>query len=101
MTFWDAMRGMESAQSAFVRNCSRAFKMLSSEWDLETIERQITHMEEYTAAVRHFVEQKRGEQAARERIAQLRDTTGRTPEEAEAFHRKADKMEQELQASNR
>lgn len=96
MTFWDAIRDAESAESSFVRGISRGFKMMSSEFDLEALERRIDHMEEYVTAVRHFLKKKRAEQTTREKIAQLRNTNGRTPEEMKAFNKKADELERQL-----
>jgi hypothetical protein len=96
MTFWDAIREAESAQSSFVRGMSRGFKLMATEFDLQTLEDRVARMEEYTASLRRYIEKKRGEQKQRERIALLRNTMGRTPEEADEFKRKADELEAAL-----
>lgn len=50
----------------------------------------------YVGAVRTHLDELRGNVTKRERIALLRNTDGRTPEEAAAFRRKADELEQAL-----
>lgn len=98
MTFWDAVRESEAGQATFVRGISRCFKMMSSEWDLEALETRLSRMEEYCAAVRHALEGKYEERAVRERIAALRNTAGRSPEEAAAYLAKADELEARILA---
>jgi hypothetical protein len=51
--------------------------------------------------MRHHLEKERQDKAKRERIAAMRNTLGRTPEEAEMYLRKADKLEAELQQGGR
>lgn len=97
-SFWDAITAGESAQSALVRAFSRAFKLAADDWDLERIEYRIDGLELWIAAVRAELEKRRGHRKQEDRIALLRNTTGRTPEEAEAFHRKADELEEQLHA---
>jgi hypothetical protein len=96
LSFWDAITAGESAQSALVRAFSRSFKLAADDWDLERIEYRIDGLELWIAAVRAELEKRRGVQSQKERIALLRNTTGRTPEEAEAFLRKADELEERM-----
>lgn len=96
LSFWDAMDAADNADSDLVRAVSRAFKLAAHDWDLERIEWFIDTIESWTGAVREELEKRRGVKTKEERIALLRNTNGRTPEEAEAFHRKADELEEQL-----
>jgi hypothetical protein len=60
------------------------------------VERRVDDLEHYVAALRAHLGELHGKHSTRERIALLRDTSGRTPEEAEAFLRKADELERGL-----
>lgn len=96
LTYWDAMDAADRADSDLVRAVSRAFKLAAGDWDLERIEWFIDSLESWTGAVREELEKRRGVKTQEERIALLRNTNGRTPEEAEAFLRKADQLEEQL-----
>lgn len=93
--FWDAVRELEAAHTGLYRGFSRAFK-LADEYGLEVLEHRIERVEEHMAALRGYLDKCRGDQTKRERIAALRNTKGRTPEEAAAFRRKADQLEAAL-----
>lgn len=95
------------AEHAFARAISRAFKLRPDwpgepdraaylEMDLERIEWALDRMDAYLHAAREHLDKVRGVKSQEERIALLRNTTGRTPEEAEAFLKKADELEQRI-----
>jgi hypothetical protein len=103
-TFNDMIHKADLAEHAFARAIARAFK-LRPDWpgeperatyramDLEQIEWALESMEAYIAAAREHLEKERGIKSREERIALLRNVSGRTPEEAEAFLKKADELE--------
>lgn len=95
-SFWDALEAAEKAEVDMVRAVSRAFKLTVEDYDLERIEWFIDRLESYIGAVRDELEKRRGIHSQEERIALLRNTTGRTAEEAEAFERKANELEARL-----
>jgi hypothetical protein len=99
--FWDARADAEKAESDMHRASSRMFKLISSDpelgdWDLERIESFFDNIESWIRAVRKEIERRRGTMKAEDRIARLRNTTGRTPEEAALFRKKADELERGL-----
>lgn len=96
ITFWNTLDAAERTHTTFVRHFSRAFKLADGEYDLEAIEWRLDKFETYIGAVRKHLEELRGKQSKRDRIALLRNTTGRTPEEAAAYLAKADQLEKEL-----
>lgn len=101
MSWLDAMNDAERARTALSTAVSRCFKLLNenreiADWDLERIEWFIDNLDSYTGAIRKEIEKRRGVQSKEDRIALLRNTEGRTPEEAAEFHRKADELEQRL-----
>lgn len=96
ITFWDAHHQAESARTDLGRALSRCFKLADGDYDLERIEWFVDDLDTYVRVLRAEVEKRRGVKTAEERIALLRNTTGRSPEEAEAFHRKADELERRL-----
>lgn len=96
LTYWDCLAQARSGRTALVTGVSRAFKTAREDYDLMTLEWLLDEVDEYVAHVRSLIEERRGVQTKQERIALLRNTTGRTPEEAAAFHRKADQLEAEL-----
>lgn len=111
ITYWDAMRAVESAATALGTGFSRLFKLavaqgkegdgmfsMSQEYYLETLEYRIDQVEEHMAALRAYLEKLRGSQSKRDRIKALRNVEGRTPGEAAAFLAKADQLERELDA---
>lgn len=98
LTFWDCLAQARSGRSTLSTGVSRAFKTAREDYDLETLEWLLDDVESYVIHVRQEIEKRRGIKSKQDRIALLRNTTGRTPEEAEAFHRKADELEAELEA---
>lgn len=96
VSFWDMVEVIERAQTDLGRALSRAIKLASDDWDLERVESRLDALDEHLGAVRAYLDEMRGNVTKRERIALLRNTTGRTPEEAEAFRQKADELERDL-----
>lgn len=96
ITFWDALNQAKAADTDLSRAVSRAFKLADSDWDLERLEWLVWDPESYTSALRETIDKRVGVKTQEERIALLRNTTGRTPEEAAEFNRKADELEQRL-----
>lgn len=94
--FWDAMRAAEAAHTDLGRAVSRVFKLAADDWDLERLESFVWNLESDIAAIRKEIERRQGVKTQRERIAALRLTTGRSPEEAAIFHAKADELEARL-----
>jgi hypothetical protein len=103
-SFAHVMHQADLAEHAFARAISRAFKLRPDwpgepdraayrEMDLEQIEWALDSMDAYLHAVREHLEKERGVKSREERIALLRNVSGRTPEEAEAFLKKADELE--------
>lgn len=106
-SFQDAIHSADLAESAFARAISRAFKLRPDwtgesdraayrEMDFERIEWALDGMAAYLASAREYLDQQRGVKSQEDRIALLRNTQGRTPEEAAAFHQKADELERKL-----
>lgn len=96
MTIMDAIRDVEGAYSSWGRGMSRAFKLANSDFDIRMIEYRLSQMEEHCAALRQYRSKLEEEKVLREKIAALRNTEGRTPEEAAAYLRKADELEKGL-----
>lgn len=96
LTFWDAVSDVERARTDLGRAFSRTFKLAREEWDMERVEWLVESLEDYAVALRVHLESNRGTQTVRERIALLRNTDGRTLEEAETFRAKADELERRL-----
>lgn len=94
--FFDALRDAKGAHTRLRRAVSRAFKLADNEYDLERLEWFVDDLARHTAAIRQEIEKRRGVKTQEERIALLRNTAGRTPEEAAEFHRKADELERRL-----
>lgn len=94
--FSDAMTALDRAHTALGTAVSRCFKLVGSDYDLERLEWKIDNLERHIGAVRKEIERRRSVKAQEERIALLRNTTGRTPEEAAEFRRKADALERKL-----
>jgi hypothetical protein len=108
-SFGDAIHAADLAETAFARAIHRAFELRSDwpgqperaayiEMDYESIEWALDSMESYIVAARERLDKERGVKSQEERIALLRNTSGRTPEEAEAFQKKADELERKLKA---
>jgi hypothetical protein len=96
LTFWDAIRASERARTGLSTAISRAFKLADGEYDLERLEWLVDNLESHVLALRRHLDNERGIHTQKERIALLRNTTGRTAEEAEMFQRKADDLEARL-----
>lgn len=106
-SFEEAIHQADLAETAFARAISRAFR-LRPDWpgepdraayredDFERIEWALESMEAYLTSAREYLDEQRGVKTQEERIALLRNTSGRTPEEAEAFRKKADELEGKL-----
>lgn len=100
--FWDMVTAVESAETALSTAVSRALKLAAADehgladYYLETMEWRLDRVESYIGAVRTYLEKLRGDQTTKERIALLRKTDGRTPEEAAAYRAKADELERRL-----
>lgn len=97
ISFWQAFAAAERAESDLHRAISRCFKLLVHDWDLERLEWFINNLEDYIGALREEIKKRRSVQIEKERIALLRNTRGRTPEEADTFRRKADELEARLE----
>lgn len=102
ISFWDAHSAIESAHTTLGTAISRAFKLASDDYDLERLEWLVDTLDSHIGAIRKEIERRRGVRTQEERIKQLRNTAGRTPEEATAFIRKANELERQLrkEASN-
>jgi hypothetical protein len=98
LSFWDAHSEAVRARPALGTAISRMFKLVGDEpFDQERLEWFVEQLEDYVAVLRTEIDKVRGVRSTQERIALLRNTTGRTPEEAEAFTRKADELERRLE----
>lgn len=99
ISFHDAMKELNDLETSIARWGSRAFKLMSDkwEWDDEQFERYVDHMEELIAAWRRGLEKRKVEREKRVKIAQLRNTTGRTEKERLTYLEKADMLERELE----
>lgn len=103
--FWQVLDAAERARTDLGRACSRAFKLAVAntdpdlaEYDLERLEWFVDGVDEWARSMRQAINDRRGVKTKEERIALLRNTTGRTPAEAEAFQRKADQLQVALDA---
>lgn len=100
LSFWDAHREAERVRTALGTACARMFKLVGNdEFDLERLEWFIDDLESYVGHLRQELEKRRVRRSQEERIAALRNTTGRTPEEAAEFHRKAVELERRLESA--
>ena len=100
ISFQDAMRAAETAHTDLGRAISRAFRLASEDWDIERLDSLVWHLESHIGAIRAEIEKRRGIKTQEERIALLRNTEGREPEEAAGFHRKADELERRLREAS-
>jgi hypothetical protein len=96
MSFWDMMSRADRDFTAFARAMSRCFRLADRDFDLERLEWRIEQQEAYVASLREEITRLLKNKSKKERIAALRNTTGRTPEEAAAFLAKADELERRL-----
>lgn len=101
---WDAIDDAKKAWTPMRRHITRAFNlarrtkdMEMREYDLERLSWFVDDIERWAALLRKEIDQLRGpDLTRRRRIELLRNTSGRTPEEAAAFKAKADQLEQEM-----
>lgn len=107
-SFTEAIHQAGVAETAFARAIHRAFELLPGwpdepereayrDMDYESIESALESMESYIAAARERLDKERGVKSQEDRIAKLRQVTGRTPEETEAFQKKADELQARLE----
>jgi hypothetical protein len=94
--FWDAKNEADDHYSSMIRWVSRMFKLANDESDLNRIDNFVWHLESLVGAYRAELERLNVRKSKEERIAQLRDVSGRTPEEAALYLAKADQLEAEL-----
>jgi hypothetical protein len=97
VTAWEMHEAAKRAHSDLTRAVSRMLTLASSDYDLEQLDTLVKDWQSYLDHVLGEIEVRRGRRTQEERIARLRDTTGRTPAEAEAFRRKADQLEASMQ----
>jgi hypothetical protein len=98
LSFWEAIRAAERANTSLARAVSRAFKLADDDYDLERLRWLIENLEAYVGAIRKELDKRQGVKSQKERIALLRNTAGRSPKEARAFNSKADELERRLEA---
>jgi hypothetical protein len=98
--FWDLMGNAQSAHTDLGRAVTRLLKVIEDDWDLERLEWFVDHLATHVGAIRAEIEKRRGVKTQEERIALLRNTTGRTPAEAAQFLRKADELERKLREAS-
>lgn len=98
VSFLDARHDAKRERNAMMRHVSRMFKLASDEWDASRVETFVEELDTYVGALRKELERLDKVRKARVRIAALRNTSGRTPEEAAAFNRKADELEERLKS---
>lgn len=98
VSFWDCLRAAETAETDFSRAVSRAFTLGGEDHELELLEWKLDSMDAYVQHVRAEIDKRRGVKSKQERIALLRNTQGRTPQEAEAYRQKADELQRRLDA---
>lgn len=103
ITFLDAQSMAKAARSALSTAASRMFKLARhqdrdiDEWNLELIDSFVEDLEDYVRILREEIDKLLGVRSQEERIALLRNVSGRSPEEAAAFLDKADELERRLQ----
>lgn len=103
ITFLDAQSMAQAAHSSLSTAASRMFKLARhqdrdiDEWNLEVIDSFVESLEDYVGILRTEIDKLIGVKSKQERIALLRNVSGRSPEEAAEFLRKADELEQRLQ----
>lgn len=107
LTYWNAIDAVQTALTDTYRAYSRALKLAGTNndpalaaYELERFDSRVSELEEYTGALRVEIDRRLGVKSQRERIALLRNTSGRSPEEAAAFARKADELERRLGADH-
>jgi IMP cyclohydrolase len=98
LSFWDCMAQAQAARTALSTGILRAFKTMGDDYDIERLEWLLDEVDSYLDHVRDKINKRRVVKTKQERIARLRNVTGRSPAEAEAFNRKADQLEAELHA---
>lgn len=103
ITFEDSRSMAQAGLSSLTTAVARMFKLARhddrdiDEWNLERIDSFVETLEDYvTNVLRPEIDKLLGVKTQEERIALLRNTTGRTPDEAAEFERKADQLEKRL-----
>ena len=103
---WDAEQGFKKAVNTMHTWASRAFHLAAAtpdpqirEYHLEHFEWELDNIETWLGYLREELQKQSGRLRVEERIALLRQVDGRTPEEAEAFRRKADELERKMEES--
>lgn len=103
ITFTDAQSMGMAARTALSTAASRMFKLARhhdpdiDEWNLELVDSFVENLEDYVGILRTEIDKVLGVKSKQERIALLRNVSGRSPEEAAEFIRKADELERRLQ----
>lgn len=93
VTFLNVLDAAESAHASVMRAMSRAFKLVGDdEYNLERLQWFVENLRDYVSCLEAEIEKHRGVKTQEQRIALLRNTTGRTPEEAQLYQRKADEL---------
>lgn len=98
--FREALSAAEGAETRMGRAVSRAFKLANDDDDLERLEWFVDGVASLIGAMREEIEKRRGIRTMEERIALLRNTSGRSPEEAALYSAKADELEQRLKEAS-
>lgn len=96
LDYWSAHTDAERGFHALARGVSRAFKLADDDYDLERLGWLIENVQMYCDSAMAEIDKQRGVKTQEERIALLRNVTGREPGEAEAFLRKADELERRM-----
>ena len=84
ISFLDAVTGVESGFTTVGRWMSRASKLATDdEWEQGKLDRLVDRFLEMANAMKHAREKREEWERRRQRIAAMRNTAGRPPEEAE------------------
>ena len=102
ISFIDAVSGAEGSFSTVSRWMSRVSKLATDDqWEQERVDRLVERFLDMATAMKHAREKREEWGRRRQRIAAMRNVSGRPPEEAERFLERAKKEERELQAEMR
>lgn len=98
--YFETRASADRARTDLTRAVSRSYKMAVANddselraCDLELLEWFVEGVEQWAGSVLKAIADQRGVKTQQDRIALLRNTSGRTPAEAAAFQRKADELE--------
>jgi hypothetical protein len=103
VSFMESLAELDGALSGVYLWMARSFRTAEvedrdvTEQNLEFIERRVEQAEDWLRAIRAELVRQRGRQDLRQRIAALRNVSGRTPEEAAAYLARASALETELE----